>query len=121
MKYLSQFGIIVTISFIGELLNKSIPLPIPASIYGMCILFIGLVTGIIRPAYVKETAKFMIEIMPLMFIPATVGLIESWNIMQNFVSAIIIISLASTITVAVISGHVTQYIITRKNKKKKGQ
>lgn len=45
MKYLKQFLIILLISFAGELLKYVLPLPIPASIYGMVILLVGLLTG----------------------------------------------------------------------------
>lgn len=119
MKYLSQIGIILAISFIGEVLNRVLPLPVPASIYGMILLFVALVTGVIKLSTVKETGKFLIDIMPLLFIPATVGLIESWAIMQEFLIAIIVISLVSTVTVAAASGRVTQFIINRKTKNKK--
>lgn len=118
MKYLSQIGIILAISFVGEVLNKIIPLPIPASIYGMIILFVALVTGVIKLSAVKETGKFLIDIMPLLFIPATVGLIDSWGTMQGFIVAIIVISLVSTILVAAVSGRITQFIINRKSKNK---
>ena len=74
MKYILQFEIIIAISLIGELLNRIIPLPIPASIYGMVILFTALCTGLIKLSAVRETGKFLIYIMPMMFIPATVGL-----------------------------------------------
>ena len=79
MKYIRQFLIILAISFIGELLKYVLPLPIPASIYGMAILFVCLMTGWIKLEAVKETGKFLIEIMPLMFIPAGVGLMVSWG------------------------------------------
>ena len=72
MKYLKQFLIILVISLIGELLNKLLPLPVPASIYGMVILFIGLLSGVIKLSSVKEAGSFLIEIMPVMFIPAGV-------------------------------------------------
>ncbi len=106
-------------SFIGEVLNYIIPLPIPASIYGMILLFIALVTGVIKLSAVKETGKFLIEIMPLLFIPATVGLIESWVTMQDFIVAIIVISLISTIAVAATAGRITQFIINFKTKNKR--
>ena len=69
MKYVKQFLIIIGISLAGEILKYILPLPIPASIYGMAILFIALLTGIIKLKDVRETGKFLIEIMPLMFIP----------------------------------------------------
>ena len=83
MKFITQFGIILAISFIGEILNRTIPLPIPASIYGMTILFTALCTGVIKLSAVKETGKLLITMMPLMFIPPAVGLIESWDVMQE--------------------------------------
>lgn len=74
MKYVKQFLIILVISFIGEILKYLLPLPIPASIYGMVLLFTGLMTGLIKLEAVRETGKFLIEIMPVMFIPAGVAL-----------------------------------------------
>ena len=82
MKYLQQFGIILAVSFVGELLNYAIPLSIPASIYGLVLMFVCLCMKWIKLEDVKETAVFLIEIMPLMFIPAAVGLITSWNIIR---------------------------------------
>ena len=47
MKWMKQFGIILLISFVGEILEKWIPLPIPASIYGIILLFLCLKLNII--------------------------------------------------------------------------
>ena len=69
MKYIKQILIILTISFVGELLKQLLPLPVPASIYGMVILFVLLLTKVIKLEAVKEVGDFMIEIMPVMFIP----------------------------------------------------
>ena len=119
MKYILQFEIIIAISLVGELLNRIIPLPIPASIYGMVILFTALCTGAIKLSAVRETGKFLIYIMPMMFIPATVGLLESWSVMQEFLTAIIVISLVSTLLVMAFTGHITQFIIKLKEKEGK--
>lgn len=116
MKYISQFTIIIAISLIGEMLNRIIPLPIPASIYGLILLFILLATGLLKLAAVKETGKFLIYIMPIMFIPPTVGLMDAWNVMLDFLIPIIIISLLSTVVVLAVSGRVTQFIINQKDK-----
>lgn len=70
MKYLKQFSIILFISLLGEILHSIVPLPMPASIYGLAILFTALSTGIIPLEEVRETGRFLIEVMPLMFIPA---------------------------------------------------
>ena len=111
MKYLKQFGIILALSFIGEFLNDLLPLPIPASIYGIILMFLCLKTKIIPLSAVEETARFLIEAMPLMFIPAAVGLLESWDIIKGVWIQYISITVISTVIVMIVAGHVTQAVI----------
>lgn len=118
MKYLRQFMIILLVSFVGELLKYAIPLPVPASIYGLVILFILLETGILKLDAVKETSVFLIEIMPLMFIPAGVGLMESWSDLSSMLVEVIVIILVSTVLVMGISGKVTEIVLKRSAEKK---
>lgn len=117
MKYLRQFLIILAISFIGEILKYFLPLPIPASIYGMMILFIGLLTGIIPLETVKDVGKFLIEIMPVMFIPAGVGLMSSWVNLKPVLLPVSIITVVSVVTVMIATGRTSQWIIRRGKKK----
>ena len=118
MKYLRQFLIIITISLIGEILKELIPVSIPASIYGMLILFVCLMTGFIKIEHVKDVGKFLIEIMPIMFIPAGVGLMSSWDVLRPALIPIIIITVVTIITVMAATGLVSQSIIRfRKSKK----
>lgn len=98
--------------------HEWIPLPIPASIYGIVLLFVCLQTKIIRVSSIRETSMFLIEIMPLMFIPAAVGLIEVLDILQSALFAYIIITLVSTFTVMGASGRLTQSFIRRKAERK---
>ncbi len=116
MKYIKQFLIIIAISFIGELLKFWLPFPIPASIYGMAILFTGLMTGIIGIDDVRETGKFLIEIMPVMFIPAGVGLMTSWGLLKPIFVPVCIITVVTVITVMAATGRASQLIIRMNNK-----
>lgn len=118
MRYIRQLGIILFLSFIGELLNTTIPLPIPASIYGLILMFTCLKLQVIPTEAVKETGTFLIEIMPLMFIPAAVGLLDAWNIIQAGWLSLIAITVVSTIAVMAVSGYVTQSIIRLENRRK---
>lgn len=118
MKYLRQFLVILLFSFLGELLHFVIPLQIPGSIYGLLLLFAALLLGIVKLHQVQETAKFLIEIMPLMFVPAGVGLLESWDVLQPILVPVIVIMVVSTVLVMGVSGQVTQIVI-RRNKKEK--
>ena len=108
---------ILAISFIGEILKYFLPLPIPASIYGMMILFIGLHTGIIPLEAVKDVGKFLIEIMPVMFIPAGVGLMSSWVNLKPVLLPVSIITVVSIVTVMIATGRTSQWIIRRGKKK----
>ncbi len=114
MKYIRQFLWILLFSFAGELLKYVIPLPVPASIYGLLLLLLALVTGILRLESVKETSKFLIEIMPLMFIPAAVGLLESWEALSGILIQVLIATVVSTVLVMGVSGMVTQALIRKK-------
>ena len=109
--------IIAVISLIGEILNAALPLPVPASIYGIVLLFSLLMTGALKVESVKETASFLVEIMPVMFIPAAVGLLDSFSLLLPSLLAYIVIILVSTVAVMAVSGRVTQAVIRRKNSK----
>ena len=113
MKYLKQFFIILLISLLGEIFKYMIPLPVPASIYGMVIMFICLMTGIIKLEDVKEAGKFMIEIMPVMFIPAGVGLIKSWAELKAMLIPACIITVVTLVTVMVATGRLSQRVIRK--------
>ena len=117
MKYLQQFLLILCISFVGEFLKYVLPLPIPASIYGMVILFIGLLTGLIKLEQVKEVGKFLIEIMPVMFIPAGVGLMASWGVLKPMLVPVLVVTVVAIITVMAVTGQISQIIIRADRKR----
>jgi holin-like protein len=109
--------IISLISFIGEALSFLIPLPIPASIYGIVIMLALLISGKLKVESVKDVSLFLIAVMPVMFIPATVGLMNSFALLRGSLLAYAVILVVSTAAVMVVSGLVTQQIIRRENKK----
>jgi len=116
MKHLRQFLIILFFSFLGEGLKALLPLPVPASIYGLVLLFAALELGIIKLSAVEDAGKFLIEIMPVMFIPAGAGLGGVRGALKPICVQVVVIMFVSTIVVMVISGRVTQFVI-RKNRK----
>ena len=116
MKYLKQFLIILAVSLIGEILKDVLPLPIPASIYGMVIMFVCLLTGIIKLNQVRETGNFLIEIMPVMFIPAGVGLMSSWDVLKPVLIPVSIITVITIFTVMGVTGIISQTIIRSSGK-----
>lgn len=117
MKYLRQFLIILAVSCVGEILKYLLPLPIPASIYGLVIMLVLLLSKKLRLDSVKETAEFLVEIMPVMFIPAGVGLMVSWNQLADILVPVCIITVVSSVLVMIATGKTTDYLIRRKEKK----
>lgn len=114
MRYIRQFLWILLFSFLGELMKCILPFPIPASIYGLVLLFAALELGLVKIAAVRDTGKFLIEIMPLMFIPAGVGLLETWDALKPIWLPVVVIMVVSTIVVMGVSGRVTQAVMRRK-------
>ena len=120
MKYLLQFLIIVAISFLGELLHYFIALPIPASIYGIILLFVALQMGWIKVRQIREVSTWLIAIMPALFIPSAVGLLKSWDILSQSLVKYSVITFVSTLVVMGLTGLATQYAIRQsKNKEAK--
>lgn len=113
MKFVFQLCVILLISFIGEILRQVIPLPIPASIYGLMIMLFCLGTQIIKLDQVKKAGYFLIEIMPVLFIPPAVGLIPAWPQLSGMLVPLIVIILASTVIVMAVSGRVTQAFLNK--------
>lgn len=111
MKYLLQLLIILSVSFAGEVLDALLPLPVPASVYGIAIMLLCLGLGVIRLEWVKETAMFLVGIMPVMFIPAAVGIFESWGMIKHRIALYAATVLLSTAVVMAVSGRVTQRLL----------
>lgn len=118
MKYLKQLAIILSITLIGEILHHLIPLPVPAGIYGLVLLFVALMTGLLKPEAIRETAKFLLEIMPILFVPAGVGLLSTWPQLKPILVPLLVIIVVSTIVVMVVSGRVTQLLLKLTGKEK---
>lgn len=124
MKYIIQIGIITGISFIAELLHAVLPFPVPASVYGLLLLLLLLLTGILKEEHIRETADFMISIMPLFFVPPSVALMTSFDIMQGSILKLLAMCMVSTVVVMVVTGSVAQCIVRigkRKQEEQKGE
>ncbi|MBM6993879.1 MAG: CidA/LrgA family protein [Prevotella sp.] len=113
MKYLLQFLIIITIAFLGEVLHYLIPIPISASIYGIILLFIALELKWVKVKDIREVTVFLLAIMPVIFVPAAAGLIDSWAVIEKSLLQYIVITVLSTFVVMGVAGWVTQYAIRR--------
>ncbi len=104
MKYLYQFAVILAVTCGGELLRVILPLPVPASIYGLILLFVLLCTKIVRVEAIKGASDFLIRIMPVMFLPAAVGIINVWSAISGIVLPLLAVTAAVTVIVMAVTG-----------------
>ena len=117
MNYIFQLGIIFGISFVGEVLNAIVPLPIPASVYGLVILFTLLCTKIIKLEQVEKVSEYLMAIMPIFFIEPTVGIMNSYGLVKGKIAVLFLACFLSFVTVIGVTGLVAQTVI-RINAKK---
>lgn len=119
MRYLPQFAIIMTVSFLGELLQRVLPLPVPGSIYALLLMLGGLLTGVIPLEKVRDAGRFLLDIMPLFFIPATVGVMEVWESHRGVLLPALVITLVSTAVVMGVTGRSVQGLMKREGRTQK--
>lgn len=108
MKYLTQFLTIMGFTLIGEVLQRIVPLPIPASVYGIALLFAALCLKWVKVEQVKETGSFLSSILPLLFVSPAVGIVEDWGLIREDLLAILLLLIGTTIMTFAISGRVAQ-------------
>ena len=114
MKYIKQVLIILLFSLLGEVLARVIPFPIPADIYGLVLMLIALGSGLLKTSQVKETSGFLISIMPVLYVPVCVRILEYWGVISSNLVAILTVTIVSTYLVFAVSGPVTQWLLNKK-------
>ncbi len=119
MKYIKEIFLILLISFIGEVLHYFVPLPVPASVYGLFIMLVCLLTKIIKLDQVETTAEFFLLLMPITLVPASVGIIAAWTHIKPYALSVIAVILISTVLVMASTGVVSQFVIKKTEAKKK--
>ena len=117
MKYIGQFLYVLLFSLLGEFLQAVIPLPIPAAIYGLVLLLIALMCGILKEEKVADAADFLISVMPVLFVPPLAKILLYWDIISPQIVSIAIITATSTLLIFAVSGLVTKHL----QKKKRGE
>ena len=119
MKLLRQFLIILIICFTGEVLSKVVHIPLPGSIIGMILLFICLISGIIKLEMIAEISKFLLDHLAFFFIPAGVGLLAYVGILKKNLLPILVICFITTFLVMIVTGWTVQLIKQQLNNKKR--
>ena len=116
LKLLRHFLILLLLSLVGEGLHALLPLPVPASVYGLVLMLLCLCTGPLRLGQVGRASDFLIELLPVTFVPAAVVLTESWEQLRPVLVPVLVIMVLTTVLVMVVTGHVTQFVMKWREK-----
>lgn len=116
MKYLTQFLRILAFTLAGELLQRLVPLPIPASVYGLVLLFAALNTGLVKLEQVKDAGGFLISILPILFVSPAVGILDNWEAIRGALIPILALTLLSTVLTFGIAGRAAQAMMGKEEK-----
>ena len=117
MRYLFQFARLLAFCFAGELLHTFLPLPIPASVYGLLLLLAALCMGVVKLEQVQKAGIFLTGIFPLLFVPAAAGVMDLWAELGKMLLPALVAIIPVTILVFAVAGRTTQAIIRRKESK----
>lgn len=108
-----EWSVIFLITLAAEGLRLLLPLPIPSSIYGLVLLFLLLLLKVIKPERIRKTSSFLLRIMPVLFVPPGVGILESLHLIKPAIVPILLITSLSTAMVMAASAYVSQKIMQR--------
>lgn len=117
MKIIKQIGIIFTICWLSTVVEKLIPFPLPASVIGMILLFLLLLTGLLKIEHIREKSDFLLANMAFFFIPAGVNVINYLDILQaNWLPLLIICIITTILTFAATAYSVrfTMYLLSKR-------
>ena len=117
MKYFRQILVLLLFTTLSELLHCLIPAPIPASIYGMVLVFAALSLKIIRVEAISDVGSFLVSILPVLFVAPLASLMDYWGAIKDDLLPIFLIIFASTVIVFALSGWVTQLLMKKGGKK----
>lgn len=97
MKIIYQVGLLFTICWGSELAASALPVPFPASVIGMLVLFALLATGVVRVEHVREKSDFLLANMAFFFIPAGVSVVNYLGLLRDSFWKLLVICLVTTV------------------------
>ena len=114
MKYLHEAAIIAAVTFVSEIIKYVVPLPVPASIYGLIILFLLLKSGALKLERIEHVGGLLLDLMPLLLVPAYVSFITVLDNVQTMLLPVLIMGFLGTVAVMLVTGRVSQFFIRRR-------
>lgn len=121
MKYLRQLAIILLLCIVGQLLSVLIGGKVPGNVLSMIVLFLLLLFRVIKVETIEETADFILANMAFFFIPACLGIVESYHLLAGNVIKLLIVCILTTILTSLSAGFTVKYILKLQQARRKKQ
>ncbi|GEP79451.1 antiholin-like murein hydrolase modulator LrgA [Staphylococcus carnosus] len=109
--FLHQVLVIGIILLISKIIESFIPIPMPASVIGLVLMFIALSTGIIKLGEVEGVGSALTNNISFLFVPAGISVINSLGILSKSPFLIILLIIISTILLLLCTGFVSQILV----------
>lgn len=120
IRIIAQIAILWLFYLIGELIVQWTGVIIPASIIGLVLLWICLMTGLLNVKLIQDGAGFLIAFLTLFFIPSTVGVVQYPELLSTAGILLVVAVTISSAFAFILSGKVSQYIEKKENSVKEG-
>lgn len=111
MKIIKQIGIIFSICWIAQIIESMLPIDFPASVIGMIMLFLLLLTGWLKVDHIREKSDFLLSNMAFFFIPAGVSIINYFDVLKNCVLQLIFICVVSTVITFAVTAYSMKLVL----------
>ena len=116
MNIIKQIGIIFSICWVSQVVEKLLPFTFPASVIGMVLLLLCLLTGILKIEHIQEKADFLLSNMAFFFVPAGVSIINYFDILKSTAVQLVIICTVSTVITFAVTAWSVKYTMKLVNK-----
>lgn len=112
-RILAEIGFICGLSLLGQVLSSTFHLPLPGNLIGMFLLLLLLFSGLVKESQIQKGADLLLKYMSLFFIPAGVGLLAHWNIIEKQWFPWLVTVFFSTGLILVLTGKLVDFLIGR--------
>ena len=85
----------------------------------MILLFICLLTGVLKIEHIQEKADFLMENMAFFFVPAGVSVMNYFDILKSTLVPFLIICIISTIITFAATAYSVRFVMKLMNRRKK--
>ncbi|WP_433595956.1 CidA/LrgA family protein [Lysinibacillus xylanilyticus] len=118
VRIIVQIGILNIFYYMGVGIVALLHVPLPGSVIGLLLLALSLNFKIIKVEYIQDGAGFLIGVLTLFFIPATVGVIDYPELFSTTGLLIMLAVIASTLISIYVTGLLSQMVEKKELAKK---